>query len=184
VRADPIRAITADGVRTESREYRLDVLVLATGYDAMTGALRQLNPAAGGPTELRHKWAQGVKTYLGMAVAGLPNLFMIHGPQSPSVLYNMPLGAERQTDWIVDCIVALRERGINEIQPTTAAERDWAVQVKALADRTLYPRGESWYLGSNVPGKPREFMVYLDALHYYRTLADIAAAGYEGFELK
>ncbi|MCW2495164.1 NAD(P)/FAD-dependent oxidoreductase [Jatrophihabitans sp.] len=182
LRADPIHSITATGVQTASGEHPLDMLILATGYDAMTGSLRRLNPSFGA-TNLQDKWADGVRTYLGLAVAGLPNLFMVHGPQSPSVLYNMPLGAERQTDWIVECIAALDQRGVVEIEPAAAAEDEWAARVSALAGTTLYPQAESWYMGSNIPGKPREFMVYLDALGYYQTLEQVAVAGYAGFVL-
>lgn len=184
LRSESIETFEAHAIRTRRTAYPVDMLIMATGYDAMTGALRRLNPTAGDSVELRSRWADGVRTYLGMAVAGLPNLFMVHGPQSPSVLYNMPLGAERQLDWITECIAAMFERGIDEIEPTVSAEQDWADTVKATADRTLYPRTESWYMGANIPGKPREFMVYLDALGYYRTLAEVAATDYAGFELR
>jgi cation diffusion facilitator CzcD-associated flavoprotein CzcO len=184
LRSEPIRTFYANALRTERATYPIDMLIMATGYDAMTGALRRLNPAAGPSVELRSRWADGVRTYLGIGVAGLPNLFLVHGPQSPSVLYNMPLVAERQLDWITECILALRERSIDEIEPTISAEQDWSAVVKATADYTLYPRADSWYMGANIPGKPREFMVYLDALEYYRTLAEVAATGYAGFDLR
>jgi cyclohexanone monooxygenase len=184
LRSEPIQTFEANAVRNERAAYPIDMLIMATGYDAMTGALRRLNPSAGASVQLRNRWADRVRTYLGIAVAGLPNLFLVHGPQSPSVLYNMPLGAERQLDWITECILAMNERGIDEIEPTTSAEDEWAAVVKATADYTLYPRTDSWYMGANIPGKPREFMVYLDALQYYRTLAEVAATDYAGFELR
>jgi len=184
LRSEPILTFDANAVRTERTEYPVDMLIMATGYDAMTGALRRLNPTAGNSAGLRARWSDRVRTYLGIAVAGLPNLFMVHGPQSPSVLYNMPLGAERQLDWITDCILAVRNQGMHEIEATPSAEEDWAAVVKATADHTLYPKTDSWYMGANIPGKPREFMVYLDALTYYSTLVDVAGAGYKGFELR
>jgi cation diffusion facilitator CzcD-associated flavoprotein CzcO len=185
LREDPIAAITTSGVRTRSGEHHpLDMLVLATGYDAMTGALRRLNPTGRGGTKLDQKWADGAHTYLGMATANFPNLFMIHGPESPSVLYNMPMGAERQVDWVANCITYMQEHGLDVIEPAPAAELEWGAQVAELANQTLYPLTDSWYTGANIPGKPRQFAIHLNGILFYQTLDDVAANNYEGFVLE
>jgi cyclohexanone monooxygenase len=157
------------------------MLVLATGYDAMTGALRAINPVGRGGIALADKWADGAHTYLGMAVAGFPNLFMIQGPESPSVLYNMPLGAERQGDWVTEIIRSARARGVDAIEATPDAEKAWGQQVAEIANYTLYPKTDSWYTGANIPGKPRKFSVHLNPVKYYETLSEVADKEYEGF---
>jgi cation diffusion facilitator CzcD-associated flavoprotein CzcO len=184
LREQPIEAITEAGVRTSDADYDVDVLVLATGYDAITGALVGLNPIGRGGVDIRHKWSDGVGTYLGMAVSGFPNLFMMQGPGSPSTLYNMPLGAERQGDWIAECISFMRASGLETIDATAEAEEAWGEGVRKIADRTLYPKTDSWYSGANIPGKPRQFMVHLNPLRYYDALAKTAANGYSGFTLE
>lgn len=181
LREDPIESVTPDAVVTRSGEHPLDMLVLATGYDAMTGALRRLNPAGRGGQQLADEWADSVRTHLGLCISGFPNLFMIHGPESPSVLFNMPLGAELQTDWIADCIAHLRRHGLTTIEPKPDAERGWSAQVKAIADQTLFPHTDSWYTGANIPGKPREFAIHLAGNEYYRSLAEEATNGYPEF---
>jgi len=184
VRAEPIEAITSSGVRTTDAEYELDVLVLATGYDAISGALRALNPIGRKGQAIKQTWDEGVSTYLGMSVRGFPNLFLVQGPESPSALYNMPLGAERQGDWIADCIACMREQGLETVEATADAAAAWSDDVRSIADHTLYPTADSWYTGANIPGKPRQFMVHLDAVGYYDSLAKVAASGYEGFVLE
>jgi cation diffusion facilitator CzcD-associated flavoprotein CzcO len=181
LREDPIETITAAGVRTRSSEHPLDMLVLATGYDAMTGALRRINPVGRGGITVQQRWAEGARTYLGIGIAGFPNLFLVQGPQSPSVLYNMPFGGESQLDWIADCITHMREHDLDTIEPTPASEQAWAAQVQEIADQTLYPHTDSWYNGANIPGKPRQFTVHLNGLLYYDTLADVASNDYTGF---
>jgi cyclohexanone monooxygenase len=181
LRGDPIETITTTGVRTRSGDHPLDVLVLATGYDAMTGAIRRINPVGRGGITLQEKWAEGATTYLGIGIADFPNLFLMQGPQSPSVLYNMPFGGESQGDWIADCITYMREHGLATIEPTPASEHAWGAQVQEIADQTLYPYTDSWYIGANIPGKPRQFTVHLNGLLYYDTLADVAANAYTGF---
>jgi cation diffusion facilitator CzcD-associated flavoprotein CzcO len=180
LREDPIKCIDAGGVITKHDKFPLDVLVFATGYDALTGAIRQLNPiGVDGP--LQDKWDDGVKTYLGLAVHGFPNMLMIHGPQTPSVKFHMALGAERQADWIARLIVRMREDSYVEVQPVQEAEPLWAEKVRNIASRTLYPLTDSWFSGANIPGKPREFMIHLDGPLYHRELTDIADNDYPGF---
>ncbi|MGE0811577.1 MAG: flavin-containing monooxygenase, partial [Immundisolibacter sp.] len=184
LRDDPIVEVTPRGVRTERGEHPLDMLVLATGFDAITGALLRLNPRGRGGRPLSDVWAGRFSTYLGLAVRGFPNLFVIHGPESPSVLYNMPLGAERQAEWIRDCVVDLRRDRVGAIEAAPGVEADWGQTVAEIADQTLFPRTESWYTGANIPGKHRQFPVHLDAPAYFRRLREVAAAGYSGFELE
>jgi cyclohexanone monooxygenase len=181
LREDPIESVTADAVVTRKGVHPLDMLVLATGYDAMTGALRRLNPVGRHGQRLADEWADGVRTHLGLGISGFPNLFMIHGPESPSVLFNMPLGAELQTDWIADCIAHLRTQRLATIEPKPDAERGWSAQVKAIADQTLFPHTDSWYTGANIPGKPRQFAIHLAGSEYYRSLAAEATDGYPNF---
>jgi cation diffusion facilitator CzcD-associated flavoprotein CzcO len=183
--ADPLEAITPAGVRTRSGEHHpVDVLVLATGYAAITGALLALNPVGRDCRELADEWRDGARTYLGLAVHGFPNMFLVHGPQSPSVLYNMPLGVERQVDWIVDCIQHARTHHIDTVEADSDAQTAWGEVVQELAGRTLYPRTDSWYMGTNIPGKPRQFAMHLDGPAYYEALTDSARRDYLGFTLR
>ena len=183
LRRDPLDRVTATGIKTRDREYPLDVLVLATGFDAMTGSIMRIDIKGVGGASLRDAWAAGPRTYLGLMSAGFPNLFMVTGPGSPSVLTNMVAAIEQHVDWIADCIAALREAEHSRIEPTEAAVDDWVAGLNKMAAATLFMQGDSWYLGANVPGKPRVFMPYLGGLDRYRTICDsVAAAGYEGFE--
>ena len=184
LRADPIQEITPTGVRTATGDHPLDMLVLATGFDAISGALLRLNPKGRGGVSLAEKWRTRFDTYLGMAIADFPNLFMIHGPGSPSVLYNMPLGAELESTWIGDCVRYLREQGLGAIEPTPEAEQSWDREVAEFANPTLYPLTDSWYTGANIPGKPRQFCVHLGGPLYFQRLAEVAAQGYQGFVLE
>jgi cyclohexanone monooxygenase len=184
VRDEPIIEITPRGVRTESTEYELDAIVFATGFDAMTGPL--LSPLITGVdgVTLREKWAAGPRTYLGLGVAGFPNLFTITGPGSPSVLINMLVAIEQHVDWVADCIAYLREHDVASIQPTLESEDEWVDHVNAVADFTLFPTANSWYVGANVPGKPRVFMPYIGGLpRYTKVIEGVAADGYRGFVL-
>ncbi len=185
VHRSPITEITRDGVRTSSASYPLDCLVFATGFDALTGPLLNLDIRGTGGQTLRERWSESPRTYLGLQVAGFPNLFTITGPGSPSVLTNMPTAIEQHVDWIADCLAYLRERGLTRIEATEAAEQAWTSHVTDAADRTLLPMAtSSWYLGANVPGKPRVFMPYAGGLATYTTQCDqIAASGYQGFAL-
>jgi len=181
LREDPIVRITPEGVRTAKGEYPLDMLVLATGFDAISGALLRINPKGRGGVSLKEKWSAGFDNFLGVTIAGFPNFFMIHGPGSPSVLFNMPLGAELQSEWIGDCVRHLREHGLGAIEATPDAEKSWNGEVAEIANRTLFPLTDSWYTGANIPGKPRQFNVHLGGPIYHQRLAEVAASGYEGF---
>jgi len=160
------------------------MLVLATGFDAISGSMLRLNPKGRGGISLQERWQERFHNYLGLTIAGFPNLFMIHGPGSPGVFYNMPLGAERQLGWIGHCIRHLREQGIGAIEPTTASEEAWSAETSMLANFTLFPRTDSWWTGANVPGKPRYFSAYLGGSLYYQRLAEVAGKDYAGFVLE
>ncbi len=178
----PIEEITPNGLRTGGREYELDAIVFATGFDAMTGALLKMGIVGRGGRSLAEKWAEGPRTYLGVMTAGFPNLFLITGPGSPSVLSNMIVSIEQHVDWVVGCVSDLRAGGLDSIEATAEAENAWVEHVNEVADRTLYPSANSWYVGANVPGKPRVFMPYIGGVGAYREkCAEIAARGYEGF---
>ncbi len=184
VRSAPIETITPAGVRTGGQEYAVDAIVFATGFDAMTGTLTRIDIQGRGGQTLADKWAEGPKTYLGLMTAGFPNLFMITGPGSPSVLSNMIVSIEQHVDWTADCLKYLTERGIGCMEATAAAEDAWVAHVNAVAHRTLYPAAASWYMGANIPGKPRVFMPYIGGVGAYRRTCDeIAADGYRGFSL-
>jgi cyclohexanone monooxygenase len=184
IKSDPIVSLTPAGLRTAAREYELDDIAFATGFDAITGALLDIDiRVEGGPT-LRDKWADGPRTYLGLMTAGFPNLFIITGPQSPSVKSNMIASIEQHVDWIADCLRYLGDRGIACIEPDKDAESDWVTHVGQVADATLYPRANSWYVGANIPGKPRVFTPYVAGLDKYRKICDeVAADAYRGFKL-
>jgi cyclohexanone monooxygenase len=182
LRKTPIEAITPKGVRTSEREVEVDVIVYAVGFDAMTGALNRIDIRGRDGQALKDVWSEGPKTYLGVAVAGFPNLFLVTGPGSPSVLTNMMTAIEQHVDWITDAISYLGERQIGAIEAEPGAQSAWVAHVNAEADKTLFPQAASWYLGANVPGKPRVFMSYLG--EGYKIRCDrVAANGYEGFKL-
>ncbi|HEY2205951.1 MAG TPA: NAD(P)/FAD-dependent oxidoreductase [Pseudonocardia sp.] len=185
LRATPIERITPTGIRTaDGVEHEVDDIVLATGFDAMTGPLLRLNLRGRDGVPLTERWADGPHTYLGLMVHGFPNLFTVTGPQSPSVLYNMPLAIEDHVDFAAGAIEYLRERDLPCIEPTPDAERDWVAHTAEVAARTLIPEAKSWWMGSNVPGKPRACMVYLAGAPAYRQIcADVVANGYRGFRL-
>jgi cyclohexanone monooxygenase len=149
----------------------------------MTGTLQRIDIRGRGGRTLRDKWAAGPRTCLGLAVAGFPNLFTITGPGSPSVLSNMLPSIEQHVEWIAACIGAVRERGRSRIEPSEAAEDAWVAHVNEVAAGTLFPSCNSWYLGANIPGKPRVFMPYLGFPAYVGKCAEVAAAGYQGFAL-
>jgi cyclohexanone monooxygenase len=184
LRATPIEAITPKGVRTTAGEQAFDAIVYATGFDAMTGTLMNIDIRGRDGAELREKWTAGPQTYLGLMCAGLPNLFMITGPGSPSVLSNMILSIEQHVDWLIDALAHLRAIGIETIEPTADAEVTWGQHVNEAGHRTLYVKAASWYMGANVAGKPRMFMPYIGGVGVYRQECDeVAAKGYEGFVL-
>jgi cyclohexanone monooxygenase len=180
---DPIVELTRHGLRTETTEHELDAIVFATGFDAMTGTLNAIDIRGRGGRSLREHWSAGPRTYLGIGVAGFPNMFIITGPGSPSVLTNMIFSIEQHVRWIADLIDHMRAEGTGTVEATEEAEDRWTRRVAELADRSLYPATDSWFLGANVPGKPRTFMVYLGgAPSYAKECQEIADAGYAGFE--
>ena len=182
VKKAPIEEITPTGVRTKDGEYEFDALVFATGFDAMTGPYDKIDIRGRDGQLLRDKWAEGPRTYLGLMSAGYPNLFAITGPQSPSVLTNMPVAIEQHVEWISDLIKHMRDSGLSVVEPTREAEDGWVDHSQEEAHATLFPQSATWYMGANVPGKPQVFLPYLGGLGPYREKCDeVAANGYEGF---
>jgi cyclohexanone monooxygenase len=181
-REAPIEALTAQGIRTTEAEYTFDAIVFATGFDAMTGALREIDIHTSEGRSLTQDWEAGPYTMLGLMCAGFPNMFMITGPGSPGVKSQMILSCEQHVDWIVDCLAHMRENKQAAIEPTQQSQHEWTMHVKDVADRTLYPKAASWYMGANIPGKPRVFMPYVGGVNRYKAKCeDVAAKGYEGF---
>jgi cyclohexanone monooxygenase len=184
VRDAPIEAVTADGLRVGGKEYAFDAIVFATGFDAMTGALTRMGIVGRNGVKLADKWEAGPRTYLGVMTAGFPNMFMITGPGSPSVLSNMMVSIEQHVDWIADCLGHLKSRQLDYIEASVTAEDAWVDHVNEVAHTTLYPSAASWYMGANIPGKPRVFMPYIGGVGAYRLRCDeVAANGYDGFIL-
>ena len=184
VRANPIEQIVPHGLRAGGKDYQVDALVLATGFDAMTGSVAKIDIQGRAGQTLNQKWAAGPRTYLGLMSEGFPNLFIITGPGSPSVLSNMIVSIEQHVDWITDCIAYMRERGVERMEATRAAEDKWVAHVNEVASTTLYPQANSWYMGANIPGKPQIFMPYIGGVGVYRQICnEVAANGYEGFAM-
>lgn len=184
VRSAPIQEITPKGVRTADQEYELDAIAFATGFDAMTGALREIDIRGADGTRLADKWVGGPMTYLGIMVAGFPNMFIVTGPGSPGVKSQMIHSIEQHVDWVSDLLKTASERQIRRIEADPEAESNWVSHVNEVADGTLYPRANSWYVGANIPGKPRVFMPYVAGVGVYRKLCDeIATDGYRGLKL-
>jgi cation diffusion facilitator CzcD-associated flavoprotein CzcO len=182
----PIEEITPKGIRAGGKEHEVDIIVIATGFDALTGPLKNLGIRGRGGQSLAQKWEEGPETYLGLTMAGFPNLFMITGPQSPSVLSNMPVSIEQHVEWITDCIDHMRRNRLSTIEATPQAQQRWVAHVAEVVNTTLMPGANSWYMGANIPGKPRKFMPYLgpEGVGGYRKKCDeVAAKGYEGFVL-
>ncbi|MCZ6666585.1 MAG: NAD(P)/FAD-dependent oxidoreductase, partial [Gammaproteobacteria bacterium] len=184
LRQDPIQCITPGGIRTAEREYEFDIIVFATGFDAMTGSFFKIDIRGRDDASLKERWSEGPKTYLGLQVSGFPNLFMITGPGSPSVLSNMPVSIEQHIGWIADLIDHMREHEFDTAEADADAETKWVAHVNEVAEATLYMRANSWYLGANIPGKPRVFMPYAGGVGAYRKICnDIQSNGYTGFKL-
>ena len=183
VRANPIERITPDGIETRDGHHELDIIVFATGFDAMTGALLRLDIRGRDGLTLQEAWKEGPRTYLGLTVAGFPNMFTVTGPGSPSVLTNMPVAIEQHVEWITRCIANMREEGTHVIEASEEASDLWVTHVNDAANATLMPQaGHSWYLGANIPGKPRMFMPYAGGMLRYRRICDaVAESSYEGF---
>jgi cyclohexanone monooxygenase len=184
LRREPLETITRQGVRTAARDFAFDSVVLATGFDAMTGALLQIDIRGCCGRSLREVWAEGPRSYLGIAVAGFPNLFTITGPGSPSVLSNMMVSIEQHVEWVAGCLAHLQEKNVTRIEATPEAQEAWGAHANEVADKSLYPRARSWYTGANIAGKPRGLMPYVGGVGAYRKICDdIAADGYRGFLL-
>jgi cation diffusion facilitator CzcD-associated flavoprotein CzcO len=185
IRHAPIREITPTGIRTEDGDFELDIIVFATGFDAMTGTFHRIDIEGRDGLKLKDKWAGGPLTYLGVATAGFPNLFMITGPGSPSVLSNMPVSIEQHVEWISGAIEHLRDHGLEVMEAEEEAERDWVEHVNEVASQTMFMLADSWYLGANIPGKPRVFMPYPGGVGTYRKKCDeVTGSGYQGFSLR
>jgi cyclohexanone monooxygenase len=184
LRTNPIERVTRGGIKTATGEHDLDILVLATGFDAVTGGLTRIDIRGAQGESLKEKWARGVRAYLGMAVAGFPNFLFVYGPQSPNAFCNGPTCAEVQGDWIARLLDHLHQRNYTRVEATVAAEEAWRAQVLELADASLFPRADSWYLGANIPGKRREILSYSGGLPaYLAKCRESAERGYEGFAL-
>ncbi|MCK1740013.1 alpha/beta hydrolase fold domain-containing protein [Bradyrhizobium sp. 139] len=185
LRQEPIKAITASGITTARRSVDVDVIVFATGFDAMTGAIRAVHPITGrGGKSLTDVWAQGPQTYLGLTVEGFPNFFMITGPGSPSVLSNMAVSIEQHVDWVVDRLAALRDAGFTTIEPTETAQAGWGRHMADCSMLTLHRLANTWYTGANVPGKIQGLMPYTGGVGPYRSICDeVTSRGMLGFKL-
>lgn len=184
LRETPIEEITADSVRTGKTSHTVDALVLATGFDAITGALNKIDIRGRDGAKLRDVWADGPRSYLGLSIAGFPNLFMIAGPGSPSVLTNMMVSIQHHVDWIAEAMTFLANRQLATIEPSHEAQDAWVKEVEMVANSTLFPACSSWYVGANIPGKPRVFPAYVGFPPYAEKCAAVVANGYEGFSLK
>jgi cyclohexanone monooxygenase len=184
IKSNPIDEILPHAVRTGGKDREVDALVLATGFDAMTGSVAKIDITGRDGLTLNRKWAEGPKTYLGLMSVGFPNLFIITGPGSPSVLSNMIVSIEQHVDWISDCIAYMRDHGFDSLEAEKDAEDKWVAHVNEVAFSTLYPQANSWYMGANIPGKPRIFMPYIGGVGPYRQICnEVAAKGYEGFAM-
>ena len=184
IRSHPIAEITPDGLRTAAEAYDLDAIVFATGFDAMTGAMKEIDIRTDKGITIQEKWSDGPRSYLGIMAAGLPNLFMITGPQSPGVKSQMILACEQHVDWIADCLAHMRDNELRRIEALPEAEAAWVEHNNEVANGTLYPLANSWYVGANIPGKPRVFMPYVGGVTAYKQKCDeVVARGYEGFVL-
>ena len=185
LRKTPLKTITPTGLKTADGDYALDAIIFAIGFDAMTGALGRIDIRGRGGVALKDAWAEGPRTYLGLMVAGFPNLFTVTGPGSPSVLSNMVVSIEQHVEWITDCLGYMSDHQLHVMEATPEAQDAWVAHVNEVADMTLYPQANSWYLGANVPGKPRVFMPYIGGVGAYRDKCDeVAANGYEGFVVR
>ena len=185
LRAEPLVAFNEDGIETAAHTYPFDAVVLATGFDAMTGAIDRIDLRGVGGRQIKDHWAEGPRTYLGLMMAGFPNLFTITGPGSPSVLTNMINSIEQHVEWIADCLVSLNQRQQTSIEASEEAEAEWCRHVQEAVTPTLLPQANSWYMGANVPGKPRMFMPYAGGLDKYTEICrQVADKDYEGFIIR
>jgi cyclohexanone monooxygenase len=182
VKTNPIEELTPTGLRTTAESYDLDVIVFATGFDAITGPLLRMNITGKDNVKLADAWSDGPKAFLGISAVGFPNLFMITGPGSPSVLSNMTTSIEQHVDFALDAIKYMKANNIDSMEPTEAAQDRWAAYVDKIAHKTLFPKANSWYMGANIPGKKRMFMPYIGGVGTYRQKCqEVVDANYEGF---
>jgi cyclohexanone monooxygenase len=183
VRSAPIQEITRSGIKTTESEYQLDAIAFATGFDAMTGAIKEIDVRVDGGTTIEEQWDGGPRTYLGLMVAGLPNMFMITGPQSPGVKSQMILSIEWHINWIANCLSHMRNNNHTRVAAEVEAQQQWVDHVREVAGSTLYPLANSWYMGANIPGKPRVFMPYVAGVEAYTKECNrVTQNGYQGFE--
>ena len=183
IKKNPIEKITETGIATQDNHFEFDAIVFATGFDAMTGALLAVDIRGRNNQSLKDKWEDGPVNYLGLTVEGFPNFFMITGPGSPSVMTNMIVSIEQHVEWIADCLQWMRDENLDVIDPTPTAENGWVEYGTVTANMTLFPLAKSWYMGANVPGKPRVCLPYLGgAAAYRRACDDVAAQNYLGFQ--
>jgi cyclohexanone monooxygenase len=180
---DPIEAITATGIRTATSDHALDVIVMATGFDAGTGGLTQIDFRDTSDRRLADLWGVELQTHLGIGIPGFPNLFMVYGPQSPSAFWNGPTASEIQGDWVTECLCSLRDGGITRVEATAEAAAAWTRHMAELADDTLLPQARSWYMGANIPGKPIQLLHYFGAIDYMEHCRESARNNYSGFVL-
>jgi cyclohexanone monooxygenase len=184
LRATPITGVVPEGIRTGEQLHPLDAIVFATGYDAVTGALDRIDIRGRQGQRLKSRWAEGPRTYLGLMTSGFPNLFLSTGPQSPSIVTNVIMSIEQHVEWIADCLAHLKARGLAFIEADARAEEEWVAHTNDLASRTLFPSANSWFMGANIPGKPRVFLPYIGGFGNYTAICnDVVAAGYRGFHL-
>lgn len=181
VSSTPIERVSEHGVVSGDHEYPVDALVMATGFDAMTGALLRIDIRGQSGVTIQEKWREGPKALLGLSISGFPNMFTINGPGSPSVLSNMIMSIEQHVEWIDDCIEYMSQRGYATVDAEQEAENEWAAHVKEISDGFLYSGCNSWWSGSNIEGKPRLFMAYVGYPQYVDRTREVAEAGYEGF---
>ena len=183
ISANPIQSISPSAIRLQDQEYPLEAIVMATGFDAMTGALMKIDICGLNGLSLKQKWSTGPHNYLGLSINGFPNLFTITGPGSPSVLTNMMVAIEQHVEWISDCLQYMSQQGYDRIQASAEAEAEWVQHVNRVADETLYTSCNSWYLGANIPGKPRVFMPLVGFPPYAEKCRQVVEQGYQGFIL-
>jgi cyclohexanone monooxygenase len=180
----PIERITPTGISTSEGEVPVDVIVFATGFDAVTGALLRMDVRGVGGRPISDVWADGPATYLGLMVAGFPNLFTITGPLSPSVLANVMVAIAHHVEWIGDCLAYMARNGFDRVEAAADAQAEWTEEVQRIADGTLFPLANSWYNGDNIPGKPRRFLAYIGGFPAYaERCQEVVAAGYDGLEM-
>ncbi|EIN04547.1 FAD/NAD(P)-binding domain-containing protein [Punctularia strigosozonata HHB-11173 SS5] len=183
VRKTPIVEVTEKGLKTaDGREREFDVIALATGFDSLTGGMKDMGLKDVNGVDLSEKWKNGTYTYLGMTLSGFPNLFFLYGAHGPTAFSNGPSCIECQADWIIDAIAKMRKEGINCIEPTMASEQEWHDKVETISKNTLYHNTDSWYMGTNIPGKPREQLNYAGGIpQYTRECREVLDNGFEGF---